>query len=141
MILFVCSCFRVKSKTLVQFSVTTRDLTFIWKRSQTKIEMQGMPYAVPPTTHSQCITKEEMIPGNKAENSGCEVTDITNTGDTVTWAMRCDQQGTKTTSKGSVTYSGSTFKGKVIMQTQNPGSGGVMTISSYMDGKRIGACQ
>ena len=41
----------------------------------TTVEMPGMPVAIPPTKHTQCITKEELIPQASAEKQDCTMID------------------------------------------------------------------
>lgn len=98
-------------------------------------EMAGMPMQMPAVKMEQCITKENMVPaqGNQAE-SGCKVTDKKVNGSTVTWVAICPDSK----SKGTITYKGTTFEGKVDIELT--GSSRVMKMTTFMKGNYIGPC-
>ena len=102
-----------------------------------KVEMPGMPVSVPPTTITQCITKEDPVP-KQDESSNCKIKNMKQTGNSVSWDMECDQQGQKMTSSGEMSYSGDTFKGTVTAKMG--AQAGNMTMTMKMTGKRIGGC-
>ena len=103
-----------------------------------KVEMPGMPGVMPPQTMIQCLDKQDPVPTSSADAQGCKMIDMDITGNTVTYTMECNQQGTKIQSKGKITYSGTSFQGstKTIM---GPAAGG-LTIKTEIKGKRIGSC-
>ena len=104
-----------------------------------KIDMPGMPVAMPPSTYTQCITKEDMVPKGKQAGQNCEILDVKVTGNTVTWVMKCTDANGTTTGNGTMTYNGDSFTGVINMKINNPGQP-EMTMINDMVGKRIGNC-
>jgi len=107
-----------------------------------KVEMPGMPSGMPPQTITQCLTEQDPVPhtsaGTSAGAQGCKVTNMTTKGDTVKYTLVCEQQGMQSKSSGEMTYKGETFYGTT--QTKIVPSGGNMTITTKISGKRIGEC-
>lgn len=103
----------------------------------TTVDMPGMPGAMPPMKHTQCITKNDLVPRPRSNqgNQDCTVTDMKTSGNTVTWAMTC-KGGGDMTGRGAITYSGDTFAGTFTMQMQ-----GGMKMTQKMKGRRLGACK
>ncbi|MBN2107543.1 MAG: DUF3617 family protein [Deltaproteobacteria bacterium] len=104
----------------------------------TTVDMPGMPAAMPAMKHTQCITKNDLVPRSQTQqqNQECTVTDTKTSGNTVTWAMKCKTGGSDMTGKGSITYSGDTFDGTFNMNMQ-----GGMKMTQKMKGRRLGACK
>jgi len=101
-----------------------------------KMEMPGMPVSMPPMTHTQCITNENMVPrGSPQQAEECKITESKVDGDTVTWTMECDSPEGKARATGKITYAGDTFKGTIKMTMQ-----GMETIQ-HLSGRRIGDCR
>ena len=102
----------------------------------TDIEMPGMPMKMPPMTHTQCLTKEDLVPQSSQSGDECKITNVEVSGDTVTWVMQCKGQGGETKGTGEIIYSGISFKGtiKMIMVQSN------MQMTSNIKGSRIGNC-
>jgi hypothetical protein len=100
----------------------------------TKTEMAGMPPQI--LTHTQCITSEDIVPMSRNANKECQVTDIKNQGNTVSWKISCGGQHGGMNGTGSVTYSGDTMNGKMYMTI----TGSNMKIVNHISGRRIGPC-
>ena len=101
-----------------------------------KMEMPGMPMSMPPITHTQCITNENMVPhSTPQQGEECKIAETKVEGDTVTWTMECDSPEGKTRATGKITYSGDTFKGTIKMTTQG------MEMIQHLSGHRIGNCR
>ncbi len=102
----------------------------------TEIEMPGMPMKMPPMTHTQCLTKEDLVPQSSQSGDECKITNVEVSGDAVTWVMQCKGQGGETKGTGEIIYSGTSFKGtiKMIMVQSN------MQMTSNIKGSRIGNC-
>jgi len=100
----------------------------------TQVNMQGM--TIPPTTITQCLTKDDMVPRGGAQNQDCEILDVDASGDTVTWTMRCSGEGGDVESTGRITYHGDRFEGEMTTTIVSTG----MTMKSIMTGRRIGDC-
>ena len=101
------------------------------------MEMPGMPVAMPPTKHTQCITKEDLIPQKTEETQECVISDQKIDGNTVTWKSQCKTEAGTANGTGKITYSKDTFKGEftIIMPQAN------MKMTSKMTGHRIGPCK
>ena len=104
----------------------------LWEITTT-VDMPGMPSKS--FTHTTCLTKEKAVP-HTAE-SGCTIKDMKTQGDTVTWTVVC-REG-MSTSKGKVTYAGTTMEGAI--ETTVKTNEQTMTMKSTMKGKRIGPCK
>lgn len=103
-----------------------------------KVEMPGMPGGMPAQTTIQCITSQDPVPNSSADAQGCKISDMKTEGNTVKYTLVCDQEGVKTESRGEMTYKGETFEGTT--QTSMGPSAGGMTITTKINGKRIGKC-
>ncbi len=99
-----------------------------------KMEMPGMPMNMPPSTHTQCITDENLVPRGSQESGECTITETNVKGDTVTWTMECDTPEGKTRATGKITYQGDTFKGTIKMTMQG------MEMTQHLSARRIGNC-
>lgn len=99
-----------------------------------KVEMPGMPMNLPPSTHTQCITNENLVPRGAQEGGECKIADTKVKGDTVTWTMECDTPEGKTRATGEITYKGDTFKGTIKMRMQG------MEMTHHLSGRRVGNC-
>jgi hypothetical protein len=104
-----------------------------------KVEIPGMPGGTPPQTMTQCLNEQNPVPDSSAGAQGCKITDMKTTGDTVTYTMECNQQGTQTKSTGKITYKGGSFEG-TSETNMGPAAGG-MTVTTVVKGKRIDKCE
>ena len=102
----------------------------------TKMQMQGMD--MPPAKHTQCITKSDLVPqGSQQPGQECEITDVKESGNTVTWTMKCIGQGGEVIGTGKITYSGDSFKGTMTISMPQAN----MEMNGNLSGKRIGNCK
>lgn len=99
-----------------------------------RMEMPGMPMNIPPSTHTQCITNENLVPRGGQESGECKITGSTVKGDTVTWTMECNSPEGKTKANGEITYQGDTFKGIIKVSMQG------MDMTQRLSGRRVGDC-
>ncbi len=106
----------------------------------TKMEMPGMPMSMPASTHTQCLTKQDMVPSGSQENENCKAKSIKITGNTVKWEIVCKTEGGVSKGKGKITYSGNKFKGTLKMTVKNKGQR-EMKMISHISGRRIGKCK
>ena len=102
----------------------------------TKVEMPGMPMNMPPVTHRQCLTKNDLVPQNSQPGNECKISNVKVSGDSVTWVMQCKGQGGETKGTGEITYSGTSFKGVIKMTVVQAD----MQMTSKINGLRIGNC-
>ncbi|MFO7965006.1 MAG: DUF3617 domain-containing protein [Desulfobacterales bacterium] len=100
----------------------------------TKTEMAGMP---PQSfTHTQCITREDLVPMNRDTSQECKVTDVVYDGNTVSWKISCDGQGGEMNGSGLVTYTGDDMSGTMSMTMASQG----FQMTNTFSGHRIGPC-
>jgi Protein of unknown function (DUF3617) len=116
---------------------------------KTTMEIPGMPRAMPPTTTTQCITKEMAadpkstvpqgpMPGRgRGTSDNCKMTDYKMDGNTATFTMKCDppQQATMT---GKFVYGVDSYEGTMKMDADRGGQ--PMSINIKYSGKRLGDC-
>lgn len=102
-----------------------------------KMEVPGMPMAIPPMTTQHCITKEDPVPRTQKPSEECEITDQSVSGDTVTWRVRCKSGGMTTVGTGNITYQGDSYRGSIQMQ-MSEGGRPPMNMTQTLSGKRIG---
>jgi hypothetical protein len=103
----------------------------------TKMEMDGMPFAMPGQTNKVCMQKgHEKDPNNavpKDQDQDCKISDAKVSGNKSSWKMKCDGKNPMTGS-GEMTYGDGTYSGKMKMYSED----GDMTMA--YQGKRIGTC-
>lgn len=107
-----------------------------WQITST-IEMPGMAFSMPATTHTQCISGQDLVPQTQQGNDKCQMIENATDGDTVTWKVKCASEGGTMTSRGKVVYHGDRFYGAVVTEGSQMPAGMTQT----MTGKRIGDCQ
>jgi len=106
----------------------------LWEVS-TKMEMPGMPMAIPPQTNRVCVGKnrkdEDFIP----KQGNCRMVDSKRAGNTLTYRMECtgDHAGTV---DGTIIFGNNAYDGQ--MKLTMKGSSDAMTTT--FSGKRIGDC-
>ncbi len=105
----------------------------LWEITST-MKMQGMN--LPSHTHTQCITKNDLVPKSSQPGQECKISDYKIEGNTVTWSIKCSTQGGEMEGTGRITYMGDSFEG--TMKMKMGGSGAEMT--THMSGRRIGDC-
>jgi hypothetical protein len=103
-----------------------------------QFEMPGLPTQMPPTTHTQCITKADMVPTTQSSDQQCEVRNLSVKGNTISYDILCTAPGNEMVGHGEVTYDGITMTG--MMQMRVPSQGGMQMTSKYK-GRRVGPCQ
>lgn len=105
----------------------------------TEVVMEGMPFKMPATKTTQCITKENMVPKNSGKSSNCKVLDQRVSGSKVSWRVKCvDSHGT-TDGEGEITYSGDTYKGSMNTKMTDK-DGKTQSMKAKYTGRRIGDC-
>jgi hypothetical protein len=101
----------------------------------TEIKMDGMPFQLPPLTHTQCITHDDLVPvANKSDK--CEVANLEVENNTVSYDIICSEEGRKMTSHSSITYEKDTMEGSMTA-TMEPGN---RSMSYTLAGRRVGDC-
>ena len=113
-------------------------------RWEVKMEMDipGVPAGMPPITTTQCITPEETkdpqksMPqgrGGRGMSDDCKVSDFKESGNKVTWSMKCEG-AQPMTGTGEFAYEGDSYTGTIKMNR-----GGQVMGMKYT-GKRLGDC-
>jgi hypothetical protein len=105
-----------------------------------KMEMPGMPMAMPPQVMQRCITKKDLadahkpVPGPQAGDSRCKLSDHKMQGNTATWKMTCEDG---TTGSGTATY-GETSYTSTITTLQG---GQPPALTMHQNGRYLGVCR
>ena len=108
----------------------------LWKiTTETKmVGMQGMN--VPPQTHRQCLTREDLVPQSKDASKECQIMDVRQSGNTIFWKIICSGQNGAMKGTGEITYHGDSLEGVMDMVIQ----GANIQIKNTIKGHRIGKC-
>ena len=104
-----------------------------------EMTMEGMPFKLPTTVATQCITRENAVPKGSDKQSNCKVLSQNITGNTVTWKVRCVEKDMINEGEGEVTYSGGSYSGKMFM-TMTGKKGATKNMNIKMSGRRVGDC-
>jgi hypothetical protein len=101
----------------------------------TVMDMPGMPVKMAPTKVKHCYTKEDVKDQKKtiSTDKNCTVTDLKQTGNKVTWKMKCTGKNAGTFS-GETVYKGDAYDSTMKMQSQG------QTMNMKVNAKRLGAC-
>ncbi len=110
----------------------------LWETTM-ETTMEGLPFAIPPTVvkTKQCLTKKDMIPRDENQKN-CTLTHQKLSGNRASWEYECNQDGSKMTGKGEVTYTGSSSSGSTTTNIDSEGR--KMTAITRFKGKRLGPC-
>jgi hypothetical protein len=79
----------------------------------TKMDMPGMPMAMPATTVKVCIPKGAERDPKYTAGKGCVISDLKTSGNKTSWSMRCDQEGQIMTGTGEMTGTPDNSQGKM----------------------------
>lgn len=99
------------------------------------MEMPGMPMKMAPTKIKHCYSKEDVKDQKKtiSTDKNCTVTDLKQSGNKVTWKMKCTGQNAGTFS-GETVYKVDAYDSTMKMQTQGH------TMNMKVKAKRLGNC-
>ncbi|MFA5515584.1 MAG: DUF3617 family protein [Desulfuromonadales bacterium] len=104
-----------------------------------KMEMPGMPFALPPIKHRTCITKENLVPQPVEKNQECTMTEMTSKGNVVAWVMDCKTEEGTMHSEGKITYQGDSFAGAIASTMRS--ADGEAPMNQQISGRRLGPCK
>ena len=138
LILAVAAVLVILTSQLAGAEVNMKD--GLWEIT-TSIEMPGMPMAMQPITVTQCLTKDNMVPEPQEQGAACKVADMKQSGNTISWNVKCVSDGETMTSKGHITYSGTTFSGTIVSEAPTGMGAGPTTFTTKMQGRFLGPCQ
>jgi hypothetical protein len=116
----------------------------LWEITST-MDMPAMPVAMPPRTHTQCITPKDaddpkkFAPESSGKDQECSVKDYKASGDKLTWSVEC--QGKRPgRGTGEMVLKGDTYEGTIKMTASDPRRG-EMQMTQHIKGKRLGDCK
>ena len=134
------STFRVLSQTLLALAIaaalpaSAQGKDDLWEVTS-KMEMPGMPMALPAQTNRVCVAKnrkdEELIP----RQGDCRLVDSNRVGSKFTYKMECAGQE-PTTVDGAITFGNNAYDGQMRMVMKRTND--AMNIA--FTGKRVGDC-
>ena len=101
----------------------------------TTMDMPGMPVKMAPTKVKHCYTKEDVKDQKKtiSTDKNCTVTDLKQSGNRVSWKMKCTGENAGVFS-GETVFKGDTYDSTMKMQTQG------QTMNMKVKAKRLGNC-
>ena len=106
--------------------------------STTTMAMMGAPRS---HTSTQCLNESGVSPKTLMKDmaQGCELLDSDTSSNSMSWKVRCQQEGGEMTGEGQVSSTGDTLKGGMNMKMSFNGQ--AMDMSVEWSGRHIGACQ
>ncbi len=102
-----------------------------------KMEMPGMPMAMPAQTYQSCLKKDRKGEDTIPQQENCRTTDVRTVGNKVTFAMECTGKDPMT-GRGEITSTPTSYDGK--MQVKSTRRGQEMEMTQTFSGKKVGAC-
>jgi hypothetical protein len=101
-----------------------------------RVEMPGMPIAIPPTIMKHCYSKTDVADQKKviARQQDCKVTDMKTSGNKVSWTMKCTGKQAATMT-GETVFGGDSYTSIMHMKAEGH------DMTTKVKGKRIGDCQ
>ncbi|MEI6206955.1 MAG: DUF3617 family protein [Desulfuromonadales bacterium] len=101
----------------------------------TTMEMPGMPVKMEPTRMKHCFSKEDVKDQKRtiSTDKNCTVTDLKQSGNKVSWKMKCTGKSAGEFS-GETVYKGDAFDSTMKMQTQG------RTMNMKVHAQRLGNC-
>ena len=103
----------------------------------TKVDMAGMPGAIPPMTNRMCAAKGAADDSFVPLQGECKVVDSKRNGNKYTFKMVCDVEP-KMTMAGEITFGDGKYDGR--MQMTGTADGKPMNMTQTYSGKRVGSC-
>ena len=103
----------------------------------TKMEMPGMPMAMPPQVTRQCVAKSKGDEGYIPTRDNCKVVDSKRSGNRVTFRMTCTGKDAMDAT-GEIVFGSGSYDGR--MQMAMKAEGQTMTMNNTFTGKRVGDC-
>jgi hypothetical protein len=103
----------------------------------------AMPMNLPSMTYTsqQCLTQEKAgDPHTFLQNDQCDILNLNQQADLLSWDMRCNQKGVAVTGDGKVSYEAESFTGVYSSNTQNDNASSMKTIIQT-SGRYLGSCK
>src|SRR2546427_3166638 len=105
-----------------------------------RMEVAGMPFAMPPMKQNQCVTKKDLVPDMSQSDQNCLVKDQKVVGDTVSWRIQCKGKDGTMDGEGKIKYASKRYDGEMRAKMTDPG-GQAMEVQYTMQGIHTGACK
>lgn len=112
--------------------------TGLWETTVSS-ELEGMPFAPPPVTFTDCLTEADLVPDMGSADQHCDQMEHDIKGSVVSWRMRCRQDGMTTSGQGEIRFQGDSYRGEMRV-TIDGGPMGEMKMTQTMQGRRLGNC-
>lgn len=111
-----------------------------WWEVTAKMEMPGMPFAMPATTTRACLTKgAAKDPHHATQDKDCQISDVKVTGNKTSYKVRCVHDGEVMNGTGEITSTPDSYQG--AMRLSGTSDGEAVNMNTTYRGKRIGpAC-
>jgi hypothetical protein len=103
----------------------------------TKMEMPGMPMAMPPQVTRQCVAKSKGDEGYIPARDNCKVLETRRNGNRIAFRMACTGKDAMDAT-GEITLGNASYDGR--MQMTMKAEGQTMTMNNTISGKRVGEC-
>jgi hypothetical protein len=114
-----------------------------WEMSvDTKMSgLAGNPEVSLPISVKGCLTKEDIAGYFFAlsHQMGCKPLSQKNEGNAYAWEGRCEEYGAVSEIKGEISYSGTTYAGKMIINAKQK-DGQILKSAMTLSGRRLGEC-
>ncbi len=109
-----------------------------------KMDIPGMPAEMMKPmkfTHTNCLTKKDMVPNTAQKDQTCMMKDQKMIGNKVSWKVECEDKEAKTEGQGEITYSGTSYKGTMkAKMIQKEKGAQPMTVDYKLAGRWLGDC-
>lgn len=111
-----------------------------WWEVTAKMEMPGMPFAMPATTTKVCLAKGAANnPHQATQDKDCQITDVNVSGNKTSYKVRCVHNGEVMSGTGEITSTPDSYQG--TMRLSGTSDGEAVNMNTTYRGKRIGpAC-
>jgi len=131
-----CATSLAAAAVVLSFNALAQGKDDLWEVTM-KMEMPGMPMAMPAQVNRVCISKthkdEDLIP----RRDNCRLLESSRSGNKLTYKMACTGPEPMTVS-GEMTYAATSYEGRMQMVTQSGGQS--MEMAQTFVGKRVGDC-
>lgn len=103
----------------------------------TKMEIVGMPMAMPAQTHQVCLKKDRRAEDTIPQQDDCRATDVRTSGNKVSYKMVCTGKNPMT-GEGEITSGPNAYEGKLRARSTKKGE--EMEFQQSFTGRKVGAC-
>ncbi|MEP6657587.1 MAG: DUF3617 family protein [Betaproteobacteria bacterium] len=118
------------------FTAAAQGKDDLWEVT-TKMEMPGMPMAMPAQTNRRCMGKSRKDEDYIPQRDNCKVLESNRTGNKLTYKMACTGKDAMNVA-GEITYGTNSYDGKMLMTGQMDGH--PVNMTQTFAGQRVGDC-